>query len=116
ANVRAGARRGYDPWLHAADGARRLARACTAAGATLVATEPNPVDAVWTDRPAPPLGPVTPHDLRYAGEPAAAKLERLRGEIGKTKADALVVSNPQAVAWLVNIRGAHVAHTPPPLR
>ena len=59
---------GYDPWLHTVDGAERLARACTNAGATLVPAEPNPVDAIWTDRPAPPLGAVTLHDLRYAGE------------------------------------------------
>jgi Xaa-Pro aminopeptidase len=53
--------------------------------------------------------------VRYAGEDAAAKLERIRAEIAKLKADALVVSNPQDVAWAFNIRGADVAHTPLPL-
>ena len=111
----AGAKLGYDPWLHTTDAAEKLAKACAAAGAALVPTEPNPIDAIWTDRPAPPLGPVTLHDLRYAGEDSAAKLERVRGEIAKLKADALVISNPQSVAWAFNIRGADVPHAPLPL-
>jgi Xaa-Pro aminopeptidase len=114
-NLSAGARLGYDPWLHTADGAEKLAKAAAAADATLVATEPNPIDAIWSDRPAPPLGAVALHDLRYAGEDAATKLARIRAEIAKLKADALVVSNPQDVAWALNVRGADVAHTPLPL-
>jgi Xaa-Pro aminopeptidase len=114
-NLRAGAKLGYDPWLHTVAGAEKLARACGAAGATLVGAEPNPIDAIWTDRPPPPLGPVVLHDVRFAGESAAAKLERIQAEIAKAKADALVVSDAQAVAWALNIRGADVAHTPLPL-
>jgi Xaa-Pro aminopeptidase len=114
-NLTANDRLGYDPWLHTVDGAERLAKACTAAGATLVAVEPDPIDEIWSDRPAPPLGPVSLHDLSYAGETAEAKLERIRAEIAKLRADALVISDPHAVAWTFNIRGADVAHTPLPL-
>jgi Xaa-Pro aminopeptidase len=114
-NLSSDDRIGYDPWLHTVEGAERLGRACAAAGATLIAVEPNPIDALWTDRPAPPLGPITLHDVRYAGEEAATKLSALRPEIGKLKADALVISDPHAVAWIFNIRGSDVAHTPLPL-
>ena len=62
-NLPAGAKLGYDPWLHTVDGAERLARTCTDAGATAVPTEPDPVDAIWTDRPAPPLGAVVLHEF-----------------------------------------------------
>jgi Xaa-Pro aminopeptidase len=106
---------GYDPWLHTVEGAEKLAKACAAAGAKLVAVEPDIFDAVWSGRPSPPLGPISLHDLRFAGEAAAAKLARVRAEIEKLKADALVVSDPHAVAWTFNIRGADVAHTPLPL-
>jgi len=106
---------GYDSWLHTADGAERLARACANAGATLSPADPNPIDAIWTGRPAPPLGPVSLHDLRFAGEPTNAKLARIRSEIASLRADALVISDPHAVAWTFNIRGADVAHTPLPL-
>jgi len=114
-NLTAGDRIGYDPWLHTVDGAERLGKACAAAGATLVAVEPDLIVAIWPDRPAPPLGAVTLHDVRFAGEAAEDKLARIRAEVAKLRADALVVSDPHAVAWTFNIRGADVAHTPLPL-
>jgi Xaa-Pro aminopeptidase len=112
ANLRAGARLGYSPWLHTIDGAERLVKACAAAGASLVPAADNPIDAIWTDRPPPPCGAVVLHDLRYAGESAQEKLARVRGAIEKASADALVVSDPHAVSWLFNIRGSDVPHTP----
>ena len=115
ANLPKGARFGYDPWLHTADGAERLSKAASAAGASLVPADPNPVDAVWTERPAPPLGRVVVHDLKFAGEPAAEKLARVQAELAKLKSDALIVSDPHNVAWTFNIRGSDVAHTPLPL-
>ena len=69
-NLPAGTRLGYDPWLFTAEAAEKLAQACERTGATLVATEPDPIDAIWTDRPPPPLGKVVLHDIRYAGVPA----------------------------------------------
>jgi Xaa-Pro aminopeptidase len=115
ANLSPGDRLGYDPWLHTVEGADRLGKACAAASAALVPVEPDAIDAIWTDRPAPPLGAVTLHDLRFAGEAAEDKLARIRAEAAKLRADALVISDPHAVAWTFNIRGADVAHTPLPL-
>jgi Xaa-Pro aminopeptidase len=109
------ARLGYDPWLHTVEGAEKLEKAATAAGGALEAVEPNLIDLIWPDRPAPPLGHVVLHAERYAGEAATEKLARLRPEIAKTKADVLVLSDPHAVAWTFNIRGADIAHTPLPL-
>jgi Xaa-Pro aminopeptidase len=114
-NLTADDRLGYDPWLHTIEGAERLEKACAAAGAKLIAVEPDLIDAIWADRPAPPLGPVALHDVRFAGEAAGEKLARIRAELTKLHADALVVSDPHAIAWAFNIRGADVAHTPLPL-
>lgn len=114
-NLKPGMTIGYDPWLHTAEGADKLSKACAGADAKLVPTETNPIDAVWRDRPQPPLAPVTLHDLRYAGEAAEAKIRRVTDEIRKNRADALVVSDAHNVAWLFNIRGGDVAHTPLPL-
>jgi Xaa-Pro aminopeptidase len=110
-NLPAGAKLGYSPWLHTVDSAERLSKSCAAAGGSLVALADNPLDALWTERPAPPLGAIALHDLRYAGEDTAAKLARVREAAGK-RADVLVVSDPQAVSWLFNIRGRDVPHTP----
>ncbi len=111
-NLPAGANLGYSPWLHTVDGAERLNKACAAADATLVAVNDDPFDVLWTGRPQPPLGAIVMHDLRFAGEDATTKLARVRAEMQKLSADALIVSDPQAVSWLFNIRGSDVPHTP----
>jgi Xaa-Pro aminopeptidase len=110
-----GDRLGFDPWLHTSAAAERLAAACAKAGAELVAVDSNPVDSVWTERPAPPLGPVAIHGAQFSGEIEAEKLKRIRLEIAKLNVDALVLSDSHAVAWTFNIRGADVSHTPLPL-
>src|SRR6478752_1095840 len=110
-----GDRLGFDPWLHTSAAAERLAAACAKAGAELVAVDSNPLDAVWTERPAPPLGPVAIHGGQFSGEIEAEKLKRIRLEMAKLGVDALVLSDSHAVAWTFNIRGADVSHTPLPL-
>ncbi|MEW6644007.1 MAG: aminopeptidase P family protein [Pseudomonadota bacterium] len=114
-HLAAGDRLGFDPWLHTSAAAERLAAACRRAGAELVAIDSNPLDAVWSERPAPPLGQVTVHPAALAGEPATEKLGRIRAELARGRLDALVLSDSHAVAWTFNIRGADVAHTPLPL-
>jgi Xaa-Pro aminopeptidase len=110
-----GDRLGFDPWLHTSAAAERLAAACAKTGAELIAVESNPLDSVWTERPPPPLAPVTVHSARFSGETEAEKLIRIRMEIAKLAVDALVLSDAHAVAWTFNIRGADVSHTPLPL-
>jgi Xaa-Pro aminopeptidase len=111
-NLNRGAKVGYDPWLHTSEQVEKLKNACVAAGAELVAVDSNPIDALWRDRPAAPAGAVTLRELKLAGESAADKFKRIRAEMARLRADALLVSDPQNVAWAFNIRGADVAHTP----
>ncbi len=111
----AGDRLGFDPWLQTSAAAERLAAVCAKAGAELIAVDSNPLDSVWTERPAPPLGPVTVHGTEFSGETEADKLRRIRLEITRLGVDALVLSDSHAVAWTFNIRGADVSHTPLPL-
>jgi Xaa-Pro aminopeptidase len=115
AHLRAGDRLGFDPWLHTFAAAERLSAACAKAGAELVAVDSNPVDAIWQDRPQPPIAPVAVHGMQHAGVTEAEKLTQIRSEIGKLGTEALVLSDSHAVAWTFNIRGADVAHTPLPL-
>ncbi len=114
-NLPASGSLGYDPWRTTLDQVEKLAKACARAKAKLVAVADNPVDAIWRERPAPPLAPVKLHDQKFAGESAEAKLARLSAELAKAKCDAAVLSDPAAVAWTFNIRGGDVAHTPLPL-
>jgi Xaa-Pro aminopeptidase len=73
----AGARIGYDPWLHTAGFVRALEQALAAKGGTAVAVESNPIDAIWSDRPAMSVAPVAVHAVEYAGEDSAAKRARI---------------------------------------
>src|SRR5262249_19120815 len=82
------------------------------AGARLVPLSANPIDAIWTDRPEPPLGPVVLHDLKFAGEGAADKINRVQAALVKEKLDALVISDPHGLCWPLNIRGSDIGHTP----
>ena len=112
ANLPKGARFGFDPWLHSLADADRLAQACAKAGAELVAVEGNPVDAVWPDRAPPPLAPVTPHPLELAGEAAETKRTRIAKLVADKGADAVLLTQPDSIAWLLNIRGGDVPRTP----
>jgi len=112
AHVKPGDRIAYDPWLHTPGGLEPLERAITAAGAKLIAVETSPVDAAWIDQPAPPLAPVVPHPLEIAGEAAADKRARIAATLGD--ADAAVLTLPESIAWLLNIRGGDVGHVPLP--
>ncbi|WP_108051823.1 aminopeptidase P family protein [Bosea sp. 124] len=114
-NLPSGGRLGYDPWLHTVDAVARLEKAAAAAGGTLVAVSRNPIDALWADRPAPPSAPVKAHRADFTGEDAASKLDRIQDALGKAKVDALLISDPHALAWTFNIRGGDVEHTPLPL-
>jgi len=110
--LQAGQRLGFDPSLHTISGARKLRAAAEKAGAELVAMAANPIDALWTGRPAPPANPVYAHPLTFAWETAASKIARVREVLMKAGDDAALLSAPESVAWLLNIRGNDVAHTP----
>lgn len=114
-HAKPGQRIGYDPTLHTVDGFERFEKAAKEAGVDLVAVTSNPIDGLWSDRPALPLAPITLHGEELAGESVAAKLARIQAELKKSKADQLLVTDAHSLAWAFNIRGADVAHTPLPL-
>ena len=103
---------GYDPWVHTPDQVKKLAAAVARAGASLKAVTPNPIDMIWTDRPAAPAGLVTAYPGQLAGETETAKIARVRDALANAKCQALVISDPHNLCWLLNIRGADVPHTP----
>jgi Xaa-Pro aminopeptidase len=111
-NLGKGARIGFDPWLHTIDDARALAKAADKVGAALVAVTQNPIDTLWSDRPAPPLGKVEIQPIAYAGELARDKLVRLAGKLAEEGVAHTVLTDPSSIAWTFNIRGSDVPHTP----
>ncbi|MCI0431163.1 MAG: aminopeptidase P family protein [Rhodospirillales bacterium] len=114
-NLKAGDQLSYDPWLHTPEGVQVLARAAAKAGASLVPCLDSPLDRVWGEQPPPPVAPVVPHDERYAGRLSRDKRREVGALIAKAGAEAAVLTQPDAIAWLLNIRGGDVPHTPLPL-
>ena len=106
---------GYDPWLHAPHEVERFRAAAEKAGASVRAVSDNPLDRVWSDQPAAPLAPVVPHADGFAGESAQSKRERLARGLAEDGVVAAVLTMPESIAWLLNIRGGDVPHTPLPL-
>lgn len=115
ANSAAGQRIGYDPWLMTRAQVKRIADALEAVEAAFVPVEASPLDAAWHDRPAPPIAPVSEQPEALAGRSAEEKVEEVGRAISEKRADAAILTDPSSVAWLFNIRGGDVAHTPLPL-
>jgi Xaa-Pro aminopeptidase len=107
-NTPQGAKIGYDPLLISEEGLARFSEA----GLAMQPVTRNPVDAVWTDRPAPPAAPAVPHPLEHAGRSSTEKREQIAGLLREAKQDAAVISDPASIAWLLNIRGGDVPFTP----
>jgi Xaa-Pro aminopeptidase len=111
-NLPKGGKLGFDPWLQTVDGHERFARACQRAGGEFVPVDSNPVDEVWPDRPPAPLAPVLPHADEFAGESSEAKRMRIAGTIKAKAADVALITAPDSIAWLLNVRGGDVPRTP----
>jgi Xaa-Pro aminopeptidase len=111
-HLRKGQRLGFDPRLHVKAEVERYGRACAKAGAELVALNDNPIDEVWESRPPPPIAPIRPLDDAYAGEASADKRARIGDAVGKAGADVAVLSAPDSIAWLLNLRGGDIAYNP----
>ncbi len=109
-----GGRLGYDPWLHSQSAAERFAKAAEKAGGELVPVEANPIDAVWGNQPAAPIAPIHTHDLVFAGKSAADKRREIADLLSEDGVDAAVLTQPDSIAWLLNVRGGDVQHTPLP--
>lgn len=107
-----GDRIGYDPWLHGKEEIDRLRGVAKDTGGALVSLSENLVDRIWEDQPPPPAGAVRIHPLEFAGEEAAAKRRSIGTEIAAQGAAAAVISLPDSIAWLLNIRGSDLSHSP----
>ncbi|EHM02309.1 peptidase, M24 family [Acetobacteraceae bacterium AT-5844] len=104
----AGLRIGYDPRLHPQSAIDRLA----GSGAVLVPLTANPIDDIWENRPAPPQAPAVPQPAEYAGLSSAEKRAAAATSLKDAGEDAAVLADAHSVAWLLNIRGGDLAHTP----
>ncbi|MBI1418561.1 MAG: M24 family metallopeptidase [Limimaricola sp.] len=113
ARLQKGAVVGIDPWLHTLDEVAALAKVLTPAGINLREVG-NLVDPLWTDRPTSGTAPFTAYPLELAGETATAKRARLAEDLKAAGHRAAVLTLPDSIAWLLNIRGHDLPHNPVP--
>ncbi len=93
---------GYDPWLFTENQLQLYQR-------PLVSLPVNPIDHLWTDRPPPPQDFIRLQPVVYAGESDERKRKRIGAYL---KADHVLLTACDSIAWLLNIRGNDVPHTP----
>jgi len=108
----AGARIGYDPWLHSSGWVKSVEAALAHHDGALVPLADNPVDSVWQDRPLPSQERLVVHPERYAGRSSAEKRAEVAEWLKARRAEAVVLSALDSIAWLFNIRGRDVSRTP----
>jgi len=107
-----GARIGYDPWLHSKGWVKAAREALAKNKAELVAVDTNPVDAIWPDRPLPSQARLVIHPDALAGRSAPDKRAAIAEELKEKRADTVVLSALDSIAWAFNIRGQDVDRTP----
>jgi len=108
ANVKAGSI-GYDPWLHT-EGA--LARMKKILPHLELKPVENLIDKIWDDRPKAPNSRIMIHPLKYAGKSSAEKRKKIAASLKENNADACLITLPDSLCWLLNIRGSDVEFTP----
>lgn len=107
-----GAKIGYDPWLFTSGRLKQIQSALATQDIELVAQDSNPIDTLWQDRPAAPDAPLRVHPLEFAGQASADKRQQLAAQLVGEACDALLLTASDSIAWLLNIRGDDVPHTP----
>ncbi|MCA0043100.1 aminopeptidase P family protein [Celeribacter litoreus] len=102
---------GFDPWLHTIDEISRLKSLLKGTDKELIPT-PNLVNRIWQDRPARPANPVIKQPFELSGKTSEEKFVEIGDAIRKSGAEAVVLTLPDSICWLLNIRGTDVAHNP----
>ncbi len=103
---------GFDPWLITQQQLEEWQKATTSQGTKWVAHTPNLVDGIWKGQPAPPARDVYLHPLELAGASYSQKRAAILEELKKQDADAVLLTQPDGINWLLNIRGSDVPFNP----
>ncbi|MEX0280487.1 MAG: aminopeptidase P family protein [Arenibacterium sp.] len=102
---------GFDPWLHTISEVDAWEKALEDTGVKMVRSD-NLVDRIWTDQPPPPMQPVQAHSIEFAGESAAEKCNRLAAALRDAGHNGAVLTLPDSIMWLLNIRGKDIERNP----
>ncbi|WP_417269544.1 aminopeptidase P family protein [Celeribacter sp.] len=102
---------GFDPWLHTVAEVRTMRESLAIQGKDLVTTA-NLVDKIWSDRPDRPASPAVAQPYDLTGKTSEEKFAEIGAAVAKSGAQAVVLTLPDSISWLLNIRGSDIAHNP----
>ena len=102
---------GLDPWLHTPSEIDALQEKLVGSSITLQRM-PNQIDPLWTDRPSPPLAPARNYPEHLAGKSSQEKRADLARTLTRNGQRATVLTQPDSICWLLNIRGADLPRLP----
>ena len=111
-NVKKGAVIGYDPYLHTPAQITEFEQTLKSKGIGLKPVSKNLVDAVWKNQPVRPDDKVILFEEKFAGRTSLEKRNLITEKIKSFDLDHFVITQPDSIAWLLNVRGSDVAHTP----
>ncbi len=111
-NLKAGQIIGFDPMLHHLNQIETLKKSLAPCEINFKPVVENPIDGIWHDRPAMPSGAVSAYPDKLAGATSTEKRAQIADKIKQQEADCFIVTQPESIAWLLNIRGQDVPHTP----
>ncbi|AEI37628.1 MAG: aminopeptidase P family protein [Zymomonas mobilis subsp. pomaceae] len=111
-HLKSGDRVGYDPWLASSGWEKSTRLLLESSGIHLIAVESNPIDNIWQGRPLPSQAPVFIQPDNLAGCTSAKKRQDIAQWLEEIKADSLVLTALDSIAWIFNIRGRDVSCTP----
>ncbi len=104
---------GFDPWLVTISEVKQLKTDLSKAGIKLKPMARNLVDKIWgTERPKTEITPISLHPLKFAGATAEQKISDVQCLLKESGEDYAVLTQPDSIAWLFNIRGRDIPHTP----
>ncbi len=101
----------YDPWLHTYGEIDAALKTLEGTGITLFASD-NLVDRIWTDRPPAPQGKVEAYPLELSGEKSGDKRTRIAQILTDTGQKSAILTLPDSICWLLNIRGSDIERNP----
>jgi Xaa-Pro aminopeptidase len=102
---------GFDPWLHSYTEIVTLRDAFANSGISLIPSD-NLIDRVWSDRPAKVSKQAISYPVKLAGLSAKDKCRQIAKALELKQADSAVITLPDSIAWLLNLRGNDVIHNP----
>lgn len=107
-----GGRVGFDPWLHSRAEIARNRSALEGCGVELAPLPSDFIETIWSDRPKPPDAEVLLYPSELAGETEGEKRKRVGATLAEAGQDHALLTLPDSIAWLLNIRGRDISRIP----